>query len=69
MSSRILTATIALIYAFALAACATQGGRASGGNAWSQSRQLILVTTADWNATQGLLPTYERSSGGRWHQQ
>lgn len=69
MSSRILTATIALIYAFALAACATQGGRASGGNAWSQSRQLILVTTADWNATQGLLRTYERSAGSTWQEQ
>ena len=68
MSSRIQTATIALICAFALAACATYGERASGGNAWSQSRQLVLVTTDGWDATQGLLRTYERSDGA-WKEQ
>jgi L,D-peptidoglycan transpeptidase YkuD (ErfK/YbiS/YcfS/YnhG family) len=32
---------------------------------WSNARQLVLVTTADWNADHGTLRTFERS-GDHW---
>ncbi|MFC3552145.1 L,D-transpeptidase [Lysobacter cavernae] len=31
---------------------------------WSESRQLVLVTTADWDATDGVLRRYERGAHG-----
>lgn len=49
--------------ALALAACAGTGAR-RGGDA-TVAMQLVLVTTADWNATQGQLRRYQRD-GGRW---
>jgi len=33
---------------------------------WSGARQLVLVTTPDWNASQGMLRTYARDAHG-WH--
>jgi L,D-peptidoglycan transpeptidase YkuD (ErfK/YbiS/YcfS/YnhG family) len=33
---------------------------------WSNARQLVLVTTADWNANQGTLRTYAMNDG-KWH--
>jgi len=33
---------------------------------WSEARQLVLVTTPDWNASQGTLRTFARD-GDRWH--
>ena len=68
MSSRVLTAPLALLYAFALAACATHGGRAADANPWSQSRQLVLVTTDGWDATQGRLRSYQRDADGAWQE-
>ena len=32
--------------------------------AWSSARQLVLVTTPDWNATQGTLRTFSRDGDG-----
>ena len=34
---------------------------------WRQARQLVLVTTADWNADRGVIRRYERATGG-WKQ-
>ncbi|EIL96318.1 MULTISPECIES: L,D-transpeptidase family protein [Rhodanobacter] len=36
--------------------------------AWSDARQMVLVTVPGWNAMQGTLRTYERSDGGAWHE-
>ncbi|HUH31447.1 MAG TPA: L,D-transpeptidase family protein [Rhodanobacter sp.] len=33
---------------------------------WHDARQLVLVTTADWNADHGTLRTFARDGGG-WH--
>jgi L,D-peptidoglycan transpeptidase YkuD (ErfK/YbiS/YcfS/YnhG family) len=33
---------------------------------WAEARQLVLVTTPDWNASQGALRTYARDADG-WH--
>jgi L,D-peptidoglycan transpeptidase YkuD (ErfK/YbiS/YcfS/YnhG family) len=35
--------------------------------AWGTARQLVLVTTPDWNASQGTLRTYARDADG-WHE-
>lgn len=54
--------------ALLLAACAhapePRGGTA---RAWDDAGQLVLVTTADWEATQGELRRYERVGAG-WRQ-
>ncbi len=51
-----------------LAACAHRPASTSGEAArWSNSRQLVLVTTADWNAPTGTLRRYERDGTG-WKQ-
>lgn len=44
-------------------ACSHVAGKGDGGD-WSDARQLMLVTTADWNATQGTLRTYVRNESG-----
>ena len=38
--------------------------RADEASAWSDARQLVLVTTPDWNADHGTLRTFERHAGG-----
>lgn len=48
--------------AAALAACATRAPT-SDASAWSASRQLVLVSTPGWDATQGTLRTFERTRG------
>jgi len=51
----------------AFAGCASVGPDA-GDTAWSDARQLVLVTTAGWDATTGTLRTYARGDGGAWHE-
>ncbi|MGP1665621.1 MAG: hypothetical protein ACTS5I_06875, partial [Rhodanobacter sp.] len=34
---------------------------------WQDARQLVLVTTPDWQANQGTLRTFERRAEG-WHE-
>ena len=55
--------------ALALAGCAGQPARAPATTiGWTQARQMLLVTTADWDAQDGQLRRYERSSAGApWH--
>ncbi|MEI7035590.1 hypothetical protein [Fulvimonas yonginensis] len=31
---------------------------------WAKARQMVVVTTADWDADHGMLRTFERSAGG-----
>jgi L,D-peptidoglycan transpeptidase YkuD (ErfK/YbiS/YcfS/YnhG family) len=47
--------------------CASQRAGTDAVGNWRQARQLVLVTTADWNADRGLLRRYERTTGG-WQQ-
>jgi L,D-peptidoglycan transpeptidase YkuD (ErfK/YbiS/YcfS/YnhG family) len=53
----------ALILVCALAAAAAAPPRAR----WADAQQLVLVTTAHWNASHGTLRTYSRDAHG-WHQ-
>lgn len=51
-----------------LAACAHKPTAAAGeATHWSNARQLVLVTSADWNATAGELRRFERGDEG-WTQ-
>ena len=50
-----------------LAACAHAPGPAATAQPWSDAGQLVLVTTADWDATEGELRRYERTRAG-WRQ-
>ena len=56
---------VVLAAAFALPGCAGTATKSTGAQPWSDARQLVMVTTADWNATTGTLQRYERSNG-RW---
>ncbi|MGN6521135.1 MAG: L,D-transpeptidase family protein [Dokdonella sp.] len=41
----------------------------SAGSAWAGARQLVLVTTEDWNASRGTLRVYERAPASDWQGQ
>lgn len=60
----LLRAALPLLAAAVLAACAS-GGLSAPPPAWADARQLVLVTTAGWDADQGQLRRYERSDGTR----
>ena len=47
--------------------CASQQVHPEEASHWRQARQLVLVTTADWNADRGLLRRYDRTAHG-WQQ-
>lgn len=49
-----------------LAACAS-APRPVDGTAWSNATQMVLVTTADWNAIEGRMRRFERN-GDAWHE-
>lgn len=54
-----------LILMVALTACATYlPGRGSEARHWADARQLVLVTTPDWDNTGGELRRFERSGAG-----
>lgn len=56
------------LLALLLAACAHQPATSAGETArWSGAGQLVLVTSADWNATDGELRRFERDGNG-WTQ-
>ncbi|CAN5603374.1 hypothetical protein BH23PSE2_BH23PSE2_03550 [soil metagenome] len=48
-----------------LASCVHRATTPTAAHAWAQSRQLVLVTSASWEATEGELRRYERHDG-RW---
>lgn len=59
--------TALFLLSLALAACAhTPSGKGEAAR-WSKSRQLVLVTTADWEADTGTLRYFERADGA-WRQ-
>jgi len=61
---RIPIAAAALVL---IAGCAHQRLQSAESSHWRQAQQLVLVTTADWNADHGLQWRYERTSTG-WRQ-
>ena len=50
-----------------LAACASVAAPQAA-RPWDGARQLIVVTTADWNAPTGTLRAFERTEQGRWRE-
>src|SRR5690606_38173155 len=57
----------ALLLTTMLAACAHAPAATTAAAAWSDSRQMVLVTTVDWNATTGELRRFERD-GAHWRE-
>lgn len=55
---------LAALFAILLAACAHRPDASGEAAHWSSSRQLVLVTTADWDATSGELRRFERAGSG-----
>ena len=50
-----------------LAGCAHRPTGSTQAIRWQHARQLVLVTTSDWNADHGSLRRFERTGGGDWH--
>lgn len=59
-------AACALLLSACASAPASEGVRApaDAASAWADARQLVLVTTPDWDATQGRLRRFEREGAG-----
>lgn len=64
MRSRFATLLIACLAMCGHALAAADNASA----AWSDVRQMVLVTVPGWNTVQGTLRTYERNDGGEWRQ-
>jgi len=62
-----LTRGLAIASLALLAACAGISSKPAATTPWDDARQLVLVTTSDWNATTGTLRHYERD-GGAWRE-
>lgn len=61
-----VVAALALIaVSMPLAACGEEGPANGGTTPWSNARQLVLVTTSDWNSSEGTLRTFART-GDSW---
>jgi L,D-peptidoglycan transpeptidase YkuD (ErfK/YbiS/YcfS/YnhG family) len=52
------------IAGLAIAGCAHRLEKVPEASHWQQARQLVLVTTPDWNADHGMLRMYERDGAG-----
>lgn len=61
--SRVMLPTTAVLL---LASCAHRPADQAQAMRWQHARQLVLVTTADWNADHGILRSYSRVDGGQW---
>ena len=59
--------TAALLCPLILAACAHTPASKPEAAHWANARQLVLVTTADWDAPTGILRYFERAGDG-WKQ-
>ena len=60
---RWLLSTAALLV---LAGCAHRPGRQPEAIRWLHARQLVVVTTRDWNVDHGVLRSFSRTDGGDW---
>lgn len=63
-----LTRALALVVVIGAGATASAGGArpVSAADLLAAARQMVLVTTPDWNTVQGTLETFERSGPGEW---
>ena len=59
--------TAALLFPLIFAACAHTPASKPEAAHWANARQLVLVTTADWDAPTGILRYFERAGDG-WKQ-
>jgi len=57
---------LAALACLAFVACATRGAREA--TPLAGARQLVVVTSAGWDATEGSLRRFERNGGGNWRQ-
>lgn len=57
---------LAMLLLTLVSACASTSGGRTAPAPLRDSRQLIVVLTSDWNASEGKLRTYERDLGGEW---
>ena len=62
---RVFDLARALVFGSLSVLCVSSLAATSAQTASQQSQQLVLVITADWDANQGTLSTYERA-GSRW---
>lgn len=62
-----LVRSLAALSFLALAGCASVAPTPTPTTPWDDARQLVMVTTADWNATTGTLRRYERE-GEQWRE-
>jgi L,D-peptidoglycan transpeptidase YkuD (ErfK/YbiS/YcfS/YnhG family) len=79
MRRTLLTSTVLALAALGATACAQApaphapaahadaDADADAAMRWSQSRQMVVVTTPGWDATQGGLRRFERGDDGAWH--
>jgi L,D-peptidoglycan transpeptidase YkuD (ErfK/YbiS/YcfS/YnhG family) len=70
MLRTLLTSTVLACAALGTA-CATTAAAPAGADAsapWAQSRQMVVVTTAGWDATSGELRRFERDAGSAWRE-
>ncbi|MDQ3229363.1 MAG: hypothetical protein M3Q13_06460 [Pseudomonadota bacterium] len=64
--SRVQCACLAFVLTLLASACSHDTVRSGAAN-WPGTQQLVLVTTSDWNATNGKLQRYVRN-GSSWEQ-
>ena len=67
MNAKTVVSTVVLAAAAISSGCASHPADTPADANWQQARQLVLVTTAGWDATDGQLRRYERD-GGAWRQ-
>lgn len=67
MTAKTLVSILTLAFAAISGGCASNSAAPSHDGRWQHARQLVLVTTAGWDATDGQLRRFERD-GGAWRQ-
>ncbi len=63
IAHRVRTATLAIVACVVLTSCAHRGTDRDPAATWAETRQLVLVATPDWDATDGTLRAYTRVDG------
>jgi hypothetical protein len=58
--------TLLPVALLALAACAQAPARGQAPLAWDAARQMVVVTTAEWDSVHGTLRRYARDDAGAW---